>query len=253
MAVHDNREFGQLFAAFTNADVTAAERVRLNELAGQDVGRRGAIAEVEAIHELLVVEASMRCEIMRPVEGAEEADESFGRMAKAAARAGEKMRANMLHPTTIRTFVQPKPSADAGRLRAWLYGAAVAAVLMIAVAIGMLLNNNGAPGLSGGKPGDEVLGEYISVTTQITDNSRELSWLEVKGAASYEVSILDASKAVVLGKTESRRRFTNWHLSTSDMTLLREHQGALFVTVVARDRAGETVGATREPERIEVK
>jgi hypothetical protein len=258
MAVHDNREFEQLFAAFTNADVTGDERARLHELAGQDVGRRGAIAEVEAIHELLAVEASMRDEIMRPVEPAEEADESFRRMAKAAARAGEKMRAQMLHPTNIRTFEHPSRGTAPARSRVWLYSAAVAAVLMIAVAVGMLMNQSTAPGLSTGLSPDSVLGAgaeigtgaEIDVTTSITEDSPELIWSEVKGAASYEVSILDADNVVVLRRAEGRR-FIQWKLN-SDMTMLRAHEGDLFVTVVARNRAGEIVGATKRPRPLEV-
>lgn len=252
MAVHDNREFGQLFAAFTNADVTGDERARLKELAGQDVGRRGAIAEVEAMHELLAVEASLRDEIMRPVEPREEADESFRRMAKAAARASEKMRANMLHPTTIRTFAPPASGTASGRQRVWLYTAGVAAVLMIAVAVGMLLSESAAPGLSTGRPPNRVLGGAVAidVTTRITEDSPELSWFEVKGAASYEVSILDVDDVVVLRRAEGGT-FIHWNLA-SDMTMLRAHSGELFVTVVARNRAGEVVGETKKPRRLEV-
>ena len=66
-----------------------------------------------------------------------------------------------------------------------------------------------------------------------------------------EALTVDATYAVVLGRTEGRR-FTNWKLTTSDMTLLREHRGDLFVTVVARDRSGKTIGSTKGSQRLEV-
>ena len=139
--MHDNTEFEQLFAAFTNGVLTKDERQRLYELAGRDVGRRGALAEVEAVHELLGVEKKMRTLVMQPVDPAEEADESYQRLAKTAARAEQKLRDNMLRPMTIDVQYPALPPAGATGSRRVIYFAA-AAVLAIVLGLFFALNHD---------------------------------------------------------------------------------------------------------------
>lgn len=244
MAENDNREFEQLFAAFSNADVTTDERERMHALASGDLARRGAVAEVEALHELVAAERSLRAVTMRPVEPVEEADESYRRIAAAAARAGETLRAQMLHPSP--EVQQVTAEVETPRFGWALRVAALAAVALIAVAVGMLLGDDRPP-MSTGTPADKVLGGgAIQVTTRIDLAAPELSWTEVDGAASYEVSIFDSRGAVVLRRAEGRR-FTRWPLTATDLGLLTARMGQLSIEVIARRADARVVG--RSPGR----
>ena len=254
MAVHDHTEFEQLFAAYTNGVLTQDERQRLYELAGRDVGRRGALAEVEAVHELIGVEKKMRTRVMQPSEPAEEADESYRRLAKAAARAEQKLRDNMLLPTTIdvpRTPVPHTPAGAAGSRRVIYFAAA--AVLVIAAALFFALNHDSAPRLDGDKPTKAVLGvRGIQTLTTVTADSPELSWGRIEYARTYEASVLDANGRAVLRRAAGLSRFTHWQLSDQDLSTMRQHEGDLYLRVVGRDENGAVVGQTQEPAKIEL-
>ena len=248
MAVDDDREFAQLFAAFTNGDVTAQERGRLTELAGRDVGRRGSLAEVEAVHEVLDVENRMREQVMLPVDPGEEADESYQRLSRTAARAEEKLRANLMHPVSdLSGSVRGN-----GRRRPWLYFAAAAALLCSAVY--GLWPSGGTPGLDTTRPDSSTLGgRSIYVTPQLSGDSPQILWTQVDGATFYDAEILDAAGQIVLSRAAEFRRANDWRLSEEVMADLRGREGQLQLRVIARDRDGEVVGETETPARLVVR
>lgn len=252
MAVHDNREFEQLFAAYSNGELTKAECSRLYDLAGQDVGRRGALAEMEAVHELLKVEVRMRKTVQRPAEPAEEADESYRRLAAAAARAQAKLRANLEQATMIQTM----PLGDIQKrsaVRTWGMVLAAAALVVVSVLVGMGMGQTS--GLDGSNPDNKVLGYSISMRTVLTVDDPRFSWDPVEDATRYDASILDHSGTeVVLRPTVDIRvrRATEWTLSSAGLEVLRKH-GELFLRVVATDKRGEVLARSTSKTPIELR
>ena len=245
MTVHEMNEFDQLFVAYANRDVTAEERDRLRQLAGQDVARRGALAEVQALHELFDREVTTRNAVMAPVEAAEEADEGYQRLARAAASAERSLRARLTGPNLRALPGAPKTRTRWGRILV-----AVAAILVIGAIVGVLANRGAAPALDTNRPASDVLGGFdVSVTTRISEDSPRLSWSEIRGAALYQVSILDASGRVLMQRAEGR--LTDWQLSKNDLYSLRAQEGGAFVRVVVTDQDGRELARTKQPRRIE--
>lgn len=251
MAVHsDNHEFDQLFAAYHNRDLTAGEQTRLRELAAQDVGRRGALAEVDAVHELCDAERGLRARIMVPVEAADEADESYRRLASAAAQAEEKLRARLLHrvpgPSGVASPAGPQRSG-------WRWGyVLVAAALLITALVGIFYDPS--PTLDRAMPdaGKVLGGHRILLTTEIRADSPNLSWSEVGGAESYEATILDAEGNVILQRASPAGRWTRWELSRTEFDRLRRHP-ALRLRIVARAANGAILAATPEPVPLQLR
>jgi hypothetical protein len=245
MAVDDNKEFAQLFAAFTNGDVTVQERTRLTELAGRDVGRRGSLAEMEAVHEVIDVENQMRGQVMRPVDPGEEADESYRRLSRSAARAEEKLRANLMYPVAdLSTLARGN-----GPRRPWFYFAAAAALLC--ASLYGLWPSGGAPGLDANKPGSSTLrGRSIYVTPQLSGDSPQILWTQVDGATFYDAVILDAAGQAVLPRAAELRRYNDWRLSEEILVDLRSREGQLYLLVIARDRTEQELARTEDPARL---
>ncbi len=254
MAVHDNREFEQLFVAYANGELTREEHSRLLVLVGQDVGRRGALAEMDAVHEVFAVEAGMRSRIQRPVEPIEEADESYQRLVGAAARAETGLRATLEQSPVIDPLVVKRAPRQGAATRVW--AVALAAVVFAVVSLVLALNPGGPPPLDGSNPGHNVLGNDIVITPSVTADSPWLSWgIPHADAVDYQAVILDAQDEVVLQRatTDLRiRRATTWALSEEDLQRLRQHR-ELFLRVVAFDKAGVEVARTTGKKPIDVR
>jgi len=253
--VHDNREFEQLFAACSNGELTREERLRLQDLAGQDVGRRGALAEMETVRELLDIESSMRKAIRRPADPAEEADEGYQRLASAAARAETGLRANLEQSKILETLAPPRGPVKRAPSRAWGITLAAAAAVLVGILIGMGAGHSS--GLDSATPDiDKVLGVAdIDVTTVLTAESPRLSWASPADAVRYDALIVDEAGVVVLTRpsTDLRvQRSTLWTLSSEEFTALREHKN-LFLEVIARDKQGEEVARTHRKQRIDLR
>lgn len=253
--MHDNKEFEQLFAACSNGELTNDERLRLQELAGQDVGRRGALAEMEAVHELLDIERSIRKSVRRPSEPGEEADESYQRLAVAAGRAEAGLRADLEQSKMIGTLPPRRGSVRRSASKVWGIALAAAAAVVVGILIGVGAGQ--ASSLDGGMPdNDKVLGVAdIDVTTVLSADSPRLSWAASQDAVRYDAVILDGAGSVVLTRPSSDlrvQRATVWNLGAADLEALHKHE-SLFLEVIARDKQGEEVARTLRKKRIDLR
>ncbi|MCB9869947.1 MAG: hypothetical protein H6837_08830 [Planctomycetes bacterium] len=244
--MHDQRDFEQLFAAFTNAELTAEETARLRALAAPDVGRRGAVAEVEAVHELFAAEAALRADTLRPVEPVEEASEGFQRLARAAGRAEQRIRDRLAQPSVLRASVDVTSPRRVRRV-VWL----AAAGLLLVVLAGILTHRGGQPALDLRTPDRAVLGhDRIHATSTLSARSAKLAWTAVAGANHYHAVILDETQAVLLQRAASERRETEWGLTAVEFARLRSSRGPLALQVVAFDRDGREVGRTEAGQQL---
>ena len=253
--MHDNREFEQLFAACSNGELTKEERLRLQDLAGQDVGRRGALAEMEAVRELLDIESSMRKAVRRPADPAEEADEGYQRLASAAARAEAGLRASFEQSKVMETLAPSRGSVKRGPSKVWGVALATAAAVLVGILIGMGAGQSS--GLDSSRPDDsKVLGlADIDVTTALSAESPRLSWAAPADAVRYDAVIVDEAGAVVLTRPATDlqvQRSTFWTLGAAEFSALREHK-ALFLEVIAKDKRGEEVARTLRKHRIDLR
>lgn len=253
--MHDNIEFEQLFAAYSNRELTREESSRLYELAGKDVGRRGALAEMEAVQELMGVEVEMRKIVQRPVEPAEEVDESYQRLAAAAVRAETKLRATMEHPAMIQTLVEHRHPTR--RSTAVIWGAVLAAAAILVVSLPFLFGPSSSPGLDGTRPDPgKVLGlADIHTATVISAASSKLSWDAPEGAVRYDAILVDGANSEVLRRPSTSlrvHRSTVWDLTTEELAICRQHEG-LFLQVVARDKRGVEVARTLRKKLVELR
>ena len=255
MAMHDNSEFEQLFAAYSNRELTREERSRLYELAGKDVGRRGALAEMEAVQELMGVEVEMRKIVQRPVEPVEEADESYQRLAAAAVRAETKLRATMEHPSMINTLAQHRHPTR--RSTAVVWGAVLAAAAILVVTVPFLFGPTLLSGLDGTRPDPgKVLGiADIHAATVISVAAPKLSWDAPAGAMRYDATLVDGANSEVLRRPSTSlrvHRSTVWNLTIEELAICRQHEG-LFLQVVARGKRGVEVARTLRKKLIELR
>lgn len=236
----EEREFAQLLVGHANRELTGSEVTRLQELTADHPERADKVRSMEQVHELFEQERAAFEEVVSPSDPKEEADETYRRLQLRAAEGEELLRARLLHG------VQPAQSAVGGRRprTAWILGAVAAAVLA-----GFFLTRGGGgpPELLPGDPGPQRLGPaavHISLTAGITADNRQLSWVPVAGAATYDVVVENGAGNVVLQRGDAEARSTRWELSEAQLQLLQERAEGLILRVLARDGAGIVVGTT---------
>ncbi len=239
--MHNNNELEQLMVAHMNRDLTQEERDRLQDLASKDPARRGVVAEMDAMHELLDAEAQLRAQVMAPAELGEEAGEGYARLAKAASRAEDQLRNQLRDQQTLQ--LQPGLLPERRRQRWLAVALAVAAAIILSL---IFINHDGGPGLNGNTPENDFIGRQtvIILDPVIRRQDRSLSWGDVSGARFYDVSIVDANNDAVLQRDANARGSHSWQLTMAQFDLLSRHQGALYLRVVATDGAGIPVGST---------
>lgn len=249
MAASSNPEFQQLFAAYTNRDLTREEQARLRELSGSDLARRAALAEVDALHDLLAEERDLRDHAAAPVDAVEAGDEGFLRLQRAAARAEgglrERLDEAVVLPRTAPGAAAPDPVRESRRI--WLMVAA--ALFLLALVLRFLPEGN--PALDPSTPDQaKVLGgPDILLTTDVRADEPVLFWGAVSGARRYRAEVVDPAGAVVLERAEALARENQWRLSAAEFADLAG-RNQLFLRVVALDGEGGELARTRRSQPL---
>ena len=239
----DADEFEQLLAAYANRELSGAQRQRLDTLVTSPQ-RAAAVDELQALHDWLDDEASLRRVVAAPVEAREEQDATWQRIARSAALAGEELRVRLATAPDLPVV----PAA--GRRARWLLLPAAAAAVLI---VWLLLARGGPPALIDGRPDDSRLGatSRILMVPEISSRSPSFSWHAVPGARGYDVSVFDTQDNVVLERPAASAAATTWDLTRAEFAALRGHRGRLLLRVIARDGAGLVVGSTGDlPVRV---
>ncbi len=257
--MNDKHEFEQLLRAHANKELTVDERTQLGVLAARDPARERAVAEFEELHRWMSSESRLAVETMAPADPSEEADESYRRLAQAAARAERQLASKLLNPVHRGDRYLPgglqAPASGRDRRRSLLIGAALAVATAAAVVLVAVLTSRGAPPLDPNTPDsrDRIGGQHlISINPVLTASDPGLSWDHVPGARSYDAKILDAGGAVVLARSEEQVRSNEWRFTKAEYDVLKAHAGSLYLRVVARDGAGVGFASTGE-RRLDVR
>ncbi len=224
-------EFDLLLQGHANATLTAGERARLDALCAADAARAHTRSQLDALHAAFAAERALRAEVSAPLEAREEADEGFARVAKAAARAEDELRARLRHAPTTLTLRAPR------RLRPLVLGSlvALAAALVLAVLLGAF---DRPPALQQGTPsGDRLGGDVVTIVIapRLSSRDRTLSWSPVWHAHDYAAVIVDAAGKVVLERAAEHARSTRWELTVDEFENLRARSQDLRLRVQARD------------------
>lgn len=229
--------FERLLQARAIDELTPGERAQLERLAAADPRRATALAEWDAVHDLLAAERALRRSVQAPVEPVEEAEQGFARLQGAAARAGEQLRAHLA------TAALPRVVGAAPVRRRWWLAAAVA---LVAVSCWWLVGRGIGPVLDPNVPQDRRAGgnlQLVLLEPVLTASARTIRWAPVAGAHGYGVVVVDADGNVVLSRDVSSQKSTAWELTPEQFASLRA-QARLALRVSALDGAGIAIGSS---------
>ncbi|MHC4512243.1 MAG: hypothetical protein ACYTGW_14570 [Planctomycetota bacterium] len=251
--MNDYQEFEQLLQAHANKELTTDERMQLAALAKDDPERQRAVGGFRELHRFMDDERRLTAAVMVPPDPSEETDESYRRMAQAAARAEQQLGAKLMNPVHREgRFGAPRfafgGSASRKNRRLWFAFAAAAAAALVAA---LLVFDWGpdAPPLNPDQPGPDKIGRpanIILLNPVLTASDLRLSWRHVQGARSYDARILDTDNAVVLARAFAQARSNEWWFTKAEYDVLKTHPGDLFLRVVARDGVGVGFATTSE-------
>ncbi|MBK8101051.1 MAG: hypothetical protein IPK26_28540 [Planctomycetes bacterium] len=229
--------FLRLLQARAIDELTPGEREQLDLLAAADPRRGAALAEWDVVHEVLADERALRQSLQPPVEPIEEAAQGFVRLQAAAARAGERLRSQMVAATL------PRVVAAAPARRSWWLAAAA---LLVALSCWWLVGRGAAPALDPNVPQDRRAGgnlQLVLLEPVLTASARTIRWAPVAGAHGYGVVVVDADGNVVLSRDVTLQKSTAWELTPEQFASLRA-QVRLALRVSALDGAGIAIGSS---------
>lgn len=238
-----------LLEAHAGRSLTLDEDARLRALAADDLRRGADLAAFDALHRDLDAERRLFDEVSQPPSAAEEADEGYARLARAAAVAEEGLRAQLRFGDAART----KPQGGAARRRRATWIGVLAAAAAVALVVFLVWRGDAQPKLLTGEPDGTSLGgaSRILMQSELRADRPVLTWHSLLGAARYDARISDARGELVLARPDADAASTTWELSSNQFAELRARASRvppqeLRLRIVARDGAGIVVGTTGE-------
>ncbi len=243
MSLYEDHEFEQFLVAHANKDLTPSDRDRLQTTVGLDERYAIEIEGVNEVHRLFDVERGLFSKVMAPVEPAEEANETYQAIARAAASGEEELRVKLMTRTA-------SARGTRGRiipLRRNLWASAIAVAAVLVVALVLVFEGGTAPTLNPNTPDAGRLGpesSRIIFNPEVTMASREVSWNAVIGARTYDVVIEDVQGKTFFSRSADRAASITWTFTKDQYRELSTATGPLYLRVVARDGAGVVIASS---------
>lgn len=238
-----------LLEAHAGRSLTLDEDARLRALAAEDPARCAALADFDSLHVAFDAERRLFEEVSAPLSPAEEMDEGYARLARAAAVAEDGLRAQLRFGDAAR--MRSEGSAVRRRRATWI--GVLAAAAAVAVVVILVWRGAAQPKLLTGEPDGTSLGgaSRILMQSELRADRPVLTWHSLLGAARYDARISDARGELVLARPDADAASTTWELSSNQFAELRARASRvppqeLRLRIVARDGAGIAVGTTGE-------